>query len=99
MGRLALIKLLRSRNVEYHDAKDVNALRALAKASDSGDPAPAPASAPPPALEPASQTSNNYDDWGRLQLLKECRNRNLDYKPIAKDVQALKQLLISSDTK
>jgi hypothetical protein len=40
---------------------------------------------------------SKYEGMGRLKLIKECKNRGLDYKDIAKDVEALKAMLSSSD--
>ena len=38
-----------------------------------------------------------YEGLGRMQLIKRCKARELDYKTIAKDVQKLKELLAGSD--
>ena len=41
--------------------------------------------------------AETYEGVGRLKLVKFCRDRELDYKAVAKDVDALKGLLIADD--
>eukprot|EP00039_Didymoeca_costata_P015995 m.279354 g.279354 ORF g.279354 m.279354 type:complete len:1428 (+) comp16321_c1_seq34:142-4425(+) len=124
MGRLALIKVLRTNNVDYsHVSKDLEGLRALAMQTSSSqsaapvsNPDPTPPSNipeqtnpfvvpdeeptnPPQASTPVSapaESGDEYEGLGRLQLIKLCRERGLDYKLIAKNVEALRNLLRSS---
>ena len=41
--------------------------------------------------------ATEYDDLGRLQLCKLCKERGLDYKSKARDITALRQLLAEND--
>ena len=50
--------------------------------------------APEPA---ASSGASAFDGMSRLQLIKECRARDIDYKPAGKDVEAIKALLVAAD--
>merc|ERR1711935_411883 len=52
-----------------------------------------PAAAPPAAAPPAQ----DYSSMGRLALMKECREKNLDYKAVARDPDALRRLLRMAD--
>jgi len=53
----------------------------------------------PVGEEPVSSApaGDDLDGMGRLQLVKKCREKGLDYKAISKDVEALKALLRSSN--
>ena len=70
----------------------------LKAAKDSGGGATA---APAPAKPAASGGGggggggggDDYEGMGRLQLIKECRTKGIDYKSAGKDVEALKALL------
>lgn len=44
------------------------------------------------------ESAGRYEEMSRLQLVKLCRDRDLDYKAVSKDVEALKQLLIAADS-
>ena len=47
----------------------------------------------------ASASSSVYEGQGRLQLVKQCRERNIAYQAVAKDIGALKKLLVADDNK
>lgn len=98
MKRLQLIKLLRTRNVDYGDAKNTDELKELARKSHPGGAPPpaapastsAPTTAPTPA-NPSSSGGDEYDGMKRLQLIKLLRSRNVDYGD-AKNIEELKDL-------
>ena len=52
---------------------------------------------PPPAAADAAAASSSYDSMRRLQLLRLCRERGLEYKPVAKDEAKLRALLAEAD--
>ena len=58
------------------------------------------AAAKPSAAETpkaAAADGDKFAGLGRLQLVKLCRAKALDYKAIAKDIPALKKLLMAND--
>ena len=63
-------------------------------------PAPAAAAAPAPAAAAAAPApagggggGEDYESMGRLKLVKICREKGLDYKPVSSDKPALIRLL------
>ena len=48
--------------------------------------------AKPPVVAAATVGGDEYEDMSRLKLIKVLRERGIDYKAVAKDVDALKQL-------
>lgn len=111
MGRLQLIKLLKSKGIDYSAvSKDIDALRGLARGDGYGvlepapeaearaappAPTPAPAAAPAPPAPAPAGGGDDYDGMGRLSLIKLCKERSLAYQSVAKDVEGLKALLRS----
>ena len=51
------------------------------------------AGAPTPTMNP----KEDYSKLGRLKLVKECKDRGLDYKSASSDAEALRRLLVASD--
>ena len=108
LGRLKLVKLCRDRGIDYQSiAKDASAMQKALLAHDSGGgpppslpaatpKAPTPQAPMPPApsqTPTAAPANDSYDSMGRLQLIKECRTKGIDYKTAGKDIEALKALL------
>ena len=58
--------------------------------------APAAGTAPATAAPAAAGGADELAGLGRLQLIKRCREKGLDYKPIAKDLDALRALIRGS---
>ena len=72
--------------VEYKtDAKGFSKFKQIKADKDAAKNAPA-----------ASSGADEYEGKGRLQLIKMCREKNLEYKQAGKDVEALKALLRGS---
>ena len=68
-------------------------------ASDNGAPGPADVAAPQVVAAPSPSVAEtpSYDGLTRLKLVKMCRDRGIDYKAVAKDVDALVALLTADD--
>jgi len=100
MGRLALIKMLRSNGVDYSGASTIEGLRDLARGASSKPtpkPTPAVAKTPEPTTTSSQSTASPYEGLGRLKLVGLCRKRGIDYSSAGKDMEALKALLVAAD--
>lgn len=89
MGRLALIKHLRSVGVDYSNAKNVDELRELAIQSSGS--APTEANANEAVGSALAAPVSEYDNMGKLALIKILRSKNIDYK--GKGVEELRELV------
>jgi hypothetical protein len=96
MRRLAIIKVLRSRDVDYSACRNVDELRALAISTDtsSGSLEPAP---PPLSMTPVAPAPSDYDSLGRLAIIKILRARDVDYSACV-NVDELRALAVATDS-
>jgi hypothetical protein len=78
-------------------ADAARAAAAVAKASRLANPANGVVDNDASGPVPPANGHEDYSGMGRLELLRKCKERGLDHKPVAKDVDALRRLLRMSD--
>ena len=105
MGRLAVIKHLRGAGIDYTQAKNVDELRALAKANVGGGSGGGGGGGAQPTYDtpsynakadtPASSGGSEFDTMGRLAVIKHLRKLGIDYST-ATNVDELRALAKAS---